>query len=94
MKKISLNFHLVKYFVFSVVIDVLKTIIKLMGETFTKNLFAITNNTVVKDKNATENLGADDVIFFNSLRPDLSKLELRPKLQTIHQILDYSKSLR
>jgi hypothetical protein len=57
MKKISLNFHLVKYFVFSVVIDVLKTIIKLMGETFTKNLFAITNNTVVKDKKRNRKSG-------------------------------------
>lgn len=65
-----------------------------MDETFTKNLFAVTNNTVVKEKNAVENLDADDMIFYHALRTDLSKLEMKPKLQTIHQILDYSKSLR
>lgn len=65
-----------------------------MDETFTKNLFAVTNNAVVKENNAPEALDADELIFFHSLRTDLSQLELRPKLQTIHQILDYSKSLR
>ncbi|MEO6149255.1 MAG: hypothetical protein ABIP28_03800 [Mucilaginibacter sp.] len=65
-----------------------------MDETFTKNLFAVTNNTVVKEKSATETLDADDLIFYHSLRADLSLLELTPKLQTVHQILDYSKSLR
>ena len=65
-----------------------------MDETFTKNLFAVTNNTVVKEKIATESLDADDLIFYHSLRLDLSKLEKKPKLQTIHQILDYSKSIR
>ncbi|RYZ91884.1 MAG: hypothetical protein EOP47_30885 [Sphingobacteriaceae bacterium] len=65
-----------------------------MDETFTKNLFAVTNNTVVKEKNAAETLDADDLIFYHALRTDLSQLEMAPKLQTIHQILDYSKSLR
>ena len=65
-----------------------------MDQTFTKNLFAVTNNTVVNEKNATESLDADDLIFYHSLRTDFSQLERTPQLQTIHQILDYSKSLR
>ncbi|RCH54414.1 hypothetical protein DJ568_11335 [Mucilaginibacter hurinus] len=65
-----------------------------MDETSTKNLFAVTNNTVVKEKNATEILDADDLIFYHSLRADLAQLEVTPKLQTIHQILDYSRSVR
>ncbi|GAA4341362.1 hypothetical protein GCM10023149_53620 [Mucilaginibacter gynuensis] len=65
-----------------------------MGETSTKNLFAVTNNMIVKEKNATENLDADELIFYHSLRTDMALLEKKPKLQTIHHILDYSKSLR
>ncbi|RYY31939.1 MAG: hypothetical protein EOP46_20140 [Sphingobacteriaceae bacterium] len=66
----------------------------LMDETSTKNLFAVTNKSIVKEKNLTGNLSADDLIFFNSLRHDMAHLEKKPKLQTIHRILDYSKNLR
>jgi hypothetical protein len=41
-----------------------------------------------------ENLEADAVIFYHSIRADLDLLKKKPKLQTIHHILDYSKSLR
>ncbi|WP_299516342.1 hypothetical protein [Mucilaginibacter sp.] len=41
-----------------------------------------------------ENLEGDDQMFYNSLRADLDLLQKQPKLQTIHYILDYSKSLR
>lgn len=66
----------------------------LMDETSTKNLFAVTNKSIVKEKNLTENLSADDLIFFNSLRLDMALLEKKPQLQTIQRILDYSKNLR
>lgn len=65
-----------------------------MDETSTKNLFAVTNHFIVKEKEHTENLNADDLIFFNSLRTDLNQLQMQPKLQTIHRILDYSKSIK
>ncbi|MFD0763575.1 hypothetical protein ACFQZI_01835 [Mucilaginibacter lutimaris] len=41
-----------------------------------------------------ENLDVDDVMFYHSIRADLDLLKKKPKLQTIHHILDYSKSRR
>ncbi|SDP94915.1 hypothetical protein SAMN05428975_4017 [Mucilaginibacter sp. OK268] len=64
-----------------------------MDETFTTTLNGIANQALM-DENAQENLGADDLIFYNSIRADLDLLNKKPKVQTIHQILDYSKSLR
>jgi hypothetical protein len=65
-----------------------------MGETFTSIFNAVTNKAQVKEAEVYENLEADDVIFYRSLRADLDLLKKKPKLQTIHHILDYSKSLR
>jgi hypothetical protein len=62
-----------------------------MGETFTLN--RLYNQTDVKKSDVTENLEGDDLIFYHSLRADLDLLKKKPKLQTIHYILDYSKSL-
>ncbi|PWK75324.1 hypothetical protein LX99_03817 [Mucilaginibacter oryzae] len=64
-----------------------------MDETFTKTLNALANQGEM-NSSTQENLDADDVIFYNSIRADLDLLVKKPKLQTIHQILDYSKSLR
>ncbi|MBD1385951.1 hypothetical protein IDJ75_11725 [Mucilaginibacter rigui] len=65
-----------------------------MGETFTSIFNAVTNKAQVKESEVHENLDADDVIFYRSIRADLDLLKKKPKLQTIHYILDYSKSLR
>ena len=65
-----------------------------MGETFTSIFNAVTNKAQVKEADVYENLEADDVIFYRSIRADLDLLKKKPKLQTIHYILDYSKSLR
>jgi len=65
-----------------------------MGETFTSTFNAFTNKTKVKDTVVQENLEADDMIFYHSLRADLDLLKKKPKPQTVHYILDYSKSLR
>jgi len=64
-----------------------------MDETFTRTLNAIANQAQMNE-NAHEYLDADDMIFYNSIRADLDLLTKKPKVQTIHQILDYSKSLR
>jgi hypothetical protein len=64
-----------------------------MDETFTTTLNGMANQALVNE-NGQENLGADEMIFYNSIRADLDILNKKPKLQTIHQILDYSKSLR
>ncbi|HEY9534558.1 MAG TPA: hypothetical protein VIQ77_08485 [Mucilaginibacter sp.] len=67
-----------------------------MGETFTTFLNALANhnNAEVKKENVTESLEADELIFYHSLRAELELLQKQPKLQTIHYILDYSKSKR
>jgi len=66
-----------------------------MDETSTTTTLNETSNTAaMKGADATENLEADDLIFYNSLRTDLDLLKKNPSLQTIHNILNYSKSLR
>ena len=66
-----------------------------MDETSTTTTLSKTSNTsAMKGTDATENLEGDDLLFYHSLRTDLDLLKKKPSLQTIHKILDYSKSLR
>ena len=66
-----------------------------MGETSTTlNTVDNNNNDEVKKENIKESLDADELIFYHSLRTELELLQKKPKLQTIHYILDYSKSKR
>lgn len=66
-----------------------------MGEiSTTLNAVANHNNDQVKKENVKEGLEADELIFYHSLRTELELLQKKPKLQTIHYILDYSKSKR
>jgi hypothetical protein len=64
-----------------------------MDETFTKTLNVPVNNTKVNEE-LLENLDADELMFYHSLRTDLDLLKRNPKVETIHNILNYSKSLR
>jgi len=64
-----------------------------MDETFTATLNVLTNKAKVNEE-LQENLEGDELMFYHSLRTDLNLLKRTPKLQTIHHILDYSKSLR
>ncbi|MFD2144974.1 hypothetical protein [Mucilaginibacter antarcticus] len=63
-----------------------------MGETSTLN--ELTNQNEVMKESVKENLEADELIFYHSLRPQLDLLQKNPQLQTISNILDYSKGLR
>jgi len=65
-----------------------------MGETFTNSINTVIKNAQMKDREVQENLDADDLIFYHSIRAELDLLKKKPKLQTIHYLLDYSKSLR
>jgi len=67
-----------------------------MGETSTTTTFNETSNrAAMKETDAkSENLEADDLIFYHSLRTELNLLKKNPSSKTIHQILNYSKSLR
>jgi hypothetical protein len=64
-----------------------------MDETFTTTLNLLTNKAKVNEE-LQENLEGDELMFYHSLRADLDMLKKNPRIQTIHQILDYSKSLR
>lgn len=64
-----------------------------MGETSTIN--DTSNKAAMKETDATsENLEADELIFYHSLRNELNLLKRNPSSKTIHQILNYSRSLR
>ena len=65
-----------------------------MGETSTKSLNTVINNAQMKEAEVHGNLDADELIFYHSIRAELDLLKKDPKIQTIHHILDYSKSLR
>ncbi len=66
-----------------------------MGENSTITIFSETSKAkAMKVSEATENLDADDLIFYNSLRPDLDLLKKNPDLKSVFNILNYSKSLR
>jgi hypothetical protein len=64
-----------------------------MDETFTTTLNLLTDKAMVNAE-LQENLEGDELMFYHSLRPDLDLLKMNPKVQTIHHILDHSKSLR
>jgi hypothetical protein len=64
-----------------------------MDESSTTTLNLLTNKDMM-DGELQENLDGDELIFYHSLRADLDLLQVNPRLQTIHRILDYSKSLR
>jgi len=64
-----------------------------MDETFTTTLNVLTNKVKVNEE-LQENLEGDELMFYHALRADLDLLKKNPKLQTIHHILDYSKSLK
>ena len=64
-----------------------------MDETFTTTLNLLTNTAKVNEE-LQENLEGDELMFYHSLRADLDMLKRNPRIQTIHQILDYSKSFR
>jgi hypothetical protein len=64
-----------------------------MDETFTTTLNLLTDKAMVNAE-LQENLEGDELMFYHSLRADLDLLKMNPKDQTIHHILDHSKSLR
>ncbi len=66
-----------------------------MGETSTSIINETSNQAAMKATDATtENLEADELIFYHSLRSELDLLKKNPSSKTVHQILNYSKSLR
>jgi hypothetical protein len=64
-----------------------------MDETFKTTLNLMTNKSKLNEE-LQENLEGDELMFYHSLRADLDLLKKNPKVHTVHQLLDYSKSLR
>ncbi|HZX59948.1 MAG TPA: hypothetical protein VFE54_14525 [Mucilaginibacter sp.] len=65
-----------------------------MDETSTTTtLNETSNNKAMNESDAIENLEADDLMFYHSLRADLDLLKRNPNSQTIHNILNYSKTM-
>jgi len=65
-----------------------------MGETSTKFFNATINNAMVEGLDVTEHVDADEMLFHHALRTELDAMQVRPKKQTIENLLNYSKSLR
>ena len=65
-----------------------------MSETSTTIINGTSNQAAMKETDTRENLEADDLIFYHSLRNGLNLLKKNPSSKTIHQILNYSKSQR
>jgi hypothetical protein len=65
-----------------------------MDETSTNSLNTVINNEQVEEQDVFNSLDADDLIFYNSIRAELDLLKKKPRLQTIHYILDHSKSFK
>jgi hypothetical protein len=65
-----------------------------MDETSTTIFNKTSNQKAMNESDAIENLEADDLMFYHSLRIDLDLLKKNPGSNTIHNILNYSKSLR
>ena len=65
-----------------------------MGETFTTFFNVINNQDAMEKQLVNENLDADELLFYHAIRTDLDKLQMKPSLQTIHNILKHSKQKR
>ena len=66
-----------------------------MGDTSTTTLNdEHSKEANVRDLDVTETMEADEVIFYHALRTDLDKIQLKPNVQTIQNILSYSRGLR
>ena len=65
-----------------------------MDETSTNSLNAVVNDKQMEEQDVFETMDADDLIFYHSIRAELDLLKRKPKLQTIHYILDHSKSFK
>jgi hypothetical protein len=66
-----------------------------MGETSTNLLNAITNNNaMVQGLEITKYADADELLFHHAIRAELDALQVKPRKQTIENLLRYSKSLR
>ncbi|MGV3509505.1 MAG: hypothetical protein ACO1N7_09470 [Sphingobacteriaceae bacterium] len=63
-----------------------------MLQTSTDSEFNLFPTAEIKHTSASA-LNADDQIFYNSIKEELNKLSTDPSLETVENILKYSRSL-
>ncbi len=63
-----------------------------MIELFTNNLNSPVISNEMKEADAIQNVGTDEILFYNAIRADLDEIQLRPKTETVNRILHYSKN--
>jgi len=63
-----------------------------MMETFTNDLNSPIIDNEMKEVEAIENVGTDEMLFYNSIRADLQQIQMKPKAETIDNILHYSRN--
>jgi hypothetical protein len=65
-----------------------------MTESFTTTINPTNSLDMNEQETTIENIGADEVIFYNAIRADLDMIAFHPKADTVQKILNHSKSLR
>jgi len=63
-----------------------------MIETFTNDLNSPAIDKEMKEIEAIQNIGTDEMLFYNSIRTDLQQIQMKPKAETIDNILHYSRN--
>jgi len=63
-----------------------------MMDVFTNNLNSPVIDNEMKEADAIQNVGTDEMLFYNSIRADLQQIQIRPKAETVDRILQYSKN--
>lgn len=62
-----------------------------MTETFTTTNAHI-NGFDMKEQDSIENIGAEEISFYDSIRADLDKIAFHPKADTVQNILKHSQN--
>jgi hypothetical protein len=63
-----------------------------MMETLTNNLNSPVIDNEMMEVDVMQNVGADEILFYNDIRADLDEIQLMPKTDTVNRILNYSKN--
>lgn len=63
-----------------------------MIELFTNDLNSPAIDNEMKEAEAIQNIGTDEMLFYNSIRADLQQIQMKPKAATIDNILHYSRN--
>ncbi len=63
-----------------------------MIELFTNDLNSPAIDNEMKEAEAIENVGTDEMLFYNSIRTELQQIQMKPKTETIDNILHYSRN--